>query len=182
MSKLIEVLHACGEGAEYVESCDSYKQAWDSCKRGDWMLWVAEKRLVDFRTLLRTRAKCAKLAEHLTTDERVANALRVAECFANGEAVLDAFRAAVYEAAVADHDAAVVLDSAYTATNRAAGYAASSVAAACSGSVVYSDRAAAHAAKSIACATGNPENKTLKQCADICRQYIKFEDLRIDEL
>ena len=161
VTKILEKLSACSEGVDYIAD-QSAVDAWNNCKRGDWMLWIASRRGVDIRILTKAKVECAKLVEHLMTDERSINALRVAEKFANGEATneeLVAAYAAAAAAAAAAAYAAYAADAAYAAAAAAAADAADAAA-----------DAAAYATRL----------ETLKKCADICRQTIDFDLLDIN--
>lgn len=132
MSKLKSIVGTC-EGQKWADEQESYKKAWEICDRGDLMLRVACKAGVDLRVLTKVKVEYAKLVEHLMTDERSINALRVGEKFADGEASLEELKIATGYAYAAYADA---------------------------------DAAAAYA-----------RAETLKQCADICRKYIDFNDI-----
>ena len=145
-------LNACEEAQEWADSQESYRKAWDICNRGDWMLWVAARKEVDIRVLTKAMIECAKLVKHLMTDERSINALRVAENFADGKATLGQLR-------VTAHAAHAASCAAYTAAAAYDAYAA------------HAAYDAAHAAR----------EDVLAKSADICRKYIKFEDLGIEK-
>jgi hypothetical protein len=143
----LESINACNSGAKWADSQSSYREAWDKCERGDWMLWIAKKQGVDLRVLTRAKVECAKVVEHLIKDERSINALRVAERFADGDATREE------------------LSTVYAYADVAVAYA----------------YAVAAAAADVGSAYADARVDKLKICADICRKYIKFDDLEIKE-
>jgi hypothetical protein len=109
---------ACHEATEWVEQTPgSPQELWESCPRGDWMLWLAAKAGVDRKQIVLAACTCARLAlEHVKPGEtRPLAAIEAAEKWARGEegvtldqvrkAAAAAYAAAAY-AAAADADAA----------------------------------------------------------------------------
>ena len=157
---ILENIKGCKAAKKWVDSQKDHKTAWDICERGDWMLRIAEKSGIDIRVLTRTKVECAKLVEHLMTDKRSINALRVAERFADGMSTIDELRAAAVAAAYAAYD----VDETAFAAAFASAYAAYDI-----------DETAFAAAFAVACAVDDVDDvRVLKQCADICREYIDF--------
>jgi hypothetical protein len=150
--KQLQEIDACLEAVEWVEWVEdrTLEQAWGECHRGDWMLWLAQKRGVDHRKLTLAKAKCARLVIHLMKDERSRNAVEVAERYGNNEATREELDTAADAAADAYVDVAAY---AYTA------YAA----AACT----------AYAT----CAADASKKEILQKCADICREVLTDEIL-----
>lgn len=146
-SQLVKYLKEIEACKEAIEwvGYKTLEQAWNECERGDWMLWLAYKKNVDHRKLTLAKARCAKLVYHLIKDERSRNAADVAERYGLGEATRDELDRASNAAYVAAY-------AAYTAVSAAAVYAA----------------AAAYAAN-------DARTKTLKKCADICREILTEE-------
>lgn len=105
--QIMERLGACQEAVDWAGD-RTPEQAWAECQRGDWMLWYASRIGTDLQTLTRAKVRCARLVEHLMTDQRSLDALDVAERFADG----DATRHAADVAAYADDVAAVAADAA----------------------------------------------------------------------
>ena len=189
MSRLIKILSACEDGANYAEACGSYESAWNECERGDLMLRTAKRRNIDIRKLTKAKVECAKLVEHLMKDERSINLLRIAERFCEGNATrreLDAAADAASDAATAataataTYAADVATYATYSATYDAAAYAATYDAAAYAAAAY----AATYAADADAAAADAADTRKdiLSKSADICRKYIQFSDLRMDEL
>jgi hypothetical protein len=167
--KLIE-MNACSEAIEWIED-RTLEQAWNECERGDWMLWLAQKKGVDLRKLTLAKARCVKLVTHLMEDERSRNAVEVAERYGLGEATREELEAAY----VAAYVAASAASAAYAASDAAA-------AAAYADDDAYTDDAyaaaayTAYAAASDAYAADRAE--TLRKCADICRDVLTDEILK----
>ena len=139
----------CNEAVEFRDQYTTFKEAWDNCPRGDWMLWIAKKVGVDIKTLTKAKALCALTVRHLMKDQRSINACEVALKFADGLATKYELYAAAYAAYA---DAAAADAAAY-----AAAYAAADADA---------DAAAAYAAAAAA-RKGNQ-----KKTADICRDIL----------
>lgn len=167
LKKQLESFEACPEAVEWVEDRD-LETAWKECERGDWMLWLARRCDVDLRRLTGAKARCARIAQHLMKDERLLNALDVADRFARGEATREELDvssdAAAYAAAAASAAASTDTSAAYAAC--AAYYAASYAA----------DAAAAYCA---AYSVADEIKNILKKTADICREEIPLELIEV---
>jgi hypothetical protein len=144
-SNKLVALRACSEAIEYAKTQPDFPTAWDNCKRGDWLLWLAAKlpAQVTRQQLIFAACQCARLALPYTKDARVLTCIEVTEAWTRNEATIEQVNTARRNAAAAD--------AAYAA------YAAADAAA---------DAAAAYAAAYAA------RNKTLLKCADIVRQHI----------
>ena len=159
--KLVE-LGACRDAVEWAGDKE-LPEAWETCPRGDWMLWLAQKAGVSLRTLTAAKAECAATVLHLMKDERSRNAVLVSRRYGMGEATelelvsaRDAAYAAVYAAAYAAHAAAADTEAAEAAASAA--YAA-----------------AAYAAEAYDAA----RQDALVKCADIVRGIITIEMLKL---
>jgi len=161
------------------------EEAWETCERGDWMLWTLQRRHVDIQKLTLAKVRCARLVEHLMIDERSIKALQVAEAFAAGEATREELEIAADAAAdaTADADAAdyVAAYVAYVAAAAdvaadAADVAADAADVAADAADVAADVAAADAAVSHAAYRATRQD-VLRQAADIVREVIAFGDL-----
>ena len=98
--KLVE-LGACRDAVEWAGDKE-LPEAWETCPRGDWMLWLAQKAGVSLRTLTAAKAECAATVLHLMKDERSRNAVLVSRRYGMGEATeleLVSARDAAYAAA-----------------------------------------------------------------------------------
>jgi hypothetical protein len=153
----IEDYNPCNSGLTFVKSCTSYKEAWETCHRGDWMLWIAKKLNVDLLKLTTAKALCANTVRHLMKDERSIKAVDAAILFGQGKATKEELNAAA-DAAYAAY-AAAAADAAYAA------YAAAAAAA-------YAAAADADAADAAAAAA---EKENQLKTADICRQVLTEE-------
>ena len=70
---------------KYCNSKRAFKKAWRDCKRGDWMLSLAEELKIDDRVLTRAKALCANTVRHLMTDKRSIAAVEAALRYAEGK-------------------------------------------------------------------------------------------------
>lgn len=43
----IEKFNPCEDALEFRKQYPSFKEAWNNCQRGDWMIWIAKKLDVD---------------------------------------------------------------------------------------------------------------------------------------
>ena len=120
----LKKLRACSNAVEYASSFSSLKKAWNSCERGDWMLWLIGKTCdgpgtKSRKKLVHVACKCARTAwKWMLKDSK--NAIKVAEKYCNGKADIDEVRAAAdaadaADAACAAYAAAYVADAAYAA-------------------------------------------------------------------
>ena len=172
----LEQLRACKEARVYRKQFKTFKEAWDNCPRGDWMLWIASRAKVDKRKLTLAKGKCAELVIHLMKDQRSIDAVKAAINYGEGNidevelAAADAADAADAAAAAADAaDAAAAADAADAA---AAAYAAAAYAATAD-ATAYA--AAADAAADAADADADAREQLLLKCADICREILTDE-------
>ncbi len=146
--KLIE-LSACNEGVKFCEG-KTVQEFWNTCHRGDWMLWLFKRtNPQDIKLLFLAKGHCANTVRHLMKDERSIKAVDAAIAFGNGEISNEANRQSAAAAAAAA-DAAADAYAAYAYAAYAAAYAADAAA------------DAAYAAKT--------NNQMLT--ANICRQYL----------
>jgi hypothetical protein len=156
---------ACGEAREWAAQFPSAQKAWDSCERGDWMLWLCGKfsnqpESDGRKRLVLCACECARRAlpffeKRRAGDDRVRKCLDTAERWARGEVTADELRdakRAAHAAADAARAASAVsyaAHAAYAASYAAhAAYAASYVAAdaAYAPYAAYAVSYAAHAA------------------------------------
>lgn len=87
--------NACEEVLKWITS-KSLDEFWQTCERGDWMMWLIYNGKYDIsnKTLRLLAVRFAREVQHLMTDQRSINALDVAERFANGEATEEELDAA----------------------------------------------------------------------------------------
>ena len=164
METEIDKFNPCEEAVIFRSKYKTFKQAWDNCPRGDWMLWIAHKLGVDIKTLTLAKVECAKTVIHLMQDERSKTAIKVAEKFAKGE-VNKTDLDASYVAAVAAVAAASASYASYVAAVAAAAAADASAA-----SASYASAAAASA-----------EKQNQQKTADICRKILTESVLKLIE-
>jgi hypothetical protein len=159
-------LNACKDAMVWLGKRNETKMLAD-CHRGDWLLWYFFKMrntpgYPDIKTITLVKVKCARLAQRLMKDQRSINALDVAERWANNQAT-DQERAAAYAAA------AYAAYAAAAAAAAAAAYTADAAATAAYATAAYATAADAAAAYATA---ADDRTKILKQCANICREYL----------
>lgn len=152
--KLLNSLDACSEGIKFVSKYDSLESAWNACRRGDWMLWLAFKLKVPIKTLTLAKGLCANTVRHLMKDKRSIAAVDAAIAFGRGKISEEELKKAASTAYASYADAA-----AYASYAAAASYASSAAADAASYAAAYASYASA--------------NKTnQRQTADICRKVL----------
>jgi hypothetical protein len=181
-------LGACMDAVKWAKEHPNRQAAWDTCERGDWMLWLlgrlsgkpeSEKR----KKLVLAACECASLAlKHSGKNRAVCEkALRTAKAWTRGKATIKDVRAAADDAA-ADDAAYAAADAAYDAAADDAGdaaYAAAYVAAAAyaayAATAAAYDAAADDAAYAATAAYGAAvdaaRTKTLNKCANIVRKH-----------
>ncbi len=143
MKTEIEKYRPCEDAIEYRKQFKTFKEAWEACPRGDWMLWLAAKLKIDNRLLTLAKGRCAETVKHLMTDERSVRAVEAAIAYGKNEISAEELRVA------ADADA-------YAADAYAA-YAADAYAADAPDAAAYA-------------AAAREENR--KRTADICRELL----------
>ena len=161
--KLTE-MNACQPAIKWVGDMD-FAEAWATCERGDWMLWIMQvANLCDLRTFTLAKARCAETVKHLMKDPRSIAALQAAFDFAEGKITDEELE-----------EAAAAARAAWAAAARAAAWAAAEEAAAAWAAAEGAAEAAAWAAEA---AEGAPEGaaaareKHLKLCADLVREVL----------
>lgn len=165
VTKLVE-LGACEDAVEWCRTQPSLRQAWRVCRRGDWMLWYAERVGVELRRLVWVACQCARLTlRHVPDGEpRPRRAIEAAEAWAEGRdwVTLADVRAAAAEAAAAARWAET------TAPWPAEAAWAAAEAAWASEAATFAAEAATAAAE--AAHTEVAEADVLAECATICRR------------
>jgi len=194
MKELLMKLNACKDAREWAGD-KSWEEIYNTCHRGDWLLWLFKRTNPDDLQLL-TLAKghCANTVRHLMKDERSIKAVDAAIAFGEGKISrdeLDAADAAAFAAAYAD---AAYADAASAASAASAAYAAAYAAAAASAASAayaaayaaddaYAAYVAAYAADDAYAAyvadAAKKENQQLT--ADICRKYLPIEVWNINK-
>jgi len=190
MKELLQKLNACKDAIEWAGD-KSWQEIYNTCHRGDWLLWLFKRTNPDdLKLLTLAKGHCANTVRHLMKDERSIKAVDAAIAYGEGKISreeLDAAASAAYAAyadaaSAAYADAAAAYDAAYAAS--AAAYAAyapyDAAAAADDAAYAYSAAyaasaaaAAAYAAAANAAYVAKKENQQLT--ADICRKYLPIE-------
>lgn len=184
MKELLKKLDACTEAQEWAEGKE-WIEIFETCHRGDWLLWLFKKTNPDdLRLLTLAKGHCASTVLHLMKDDRSLKSVQVAIDFGNGIATIEELAAAAYSAAAAATSYASY--AAYAAAADSADYAsyASYAAAYADASYAsysaYSSASAAYAAASYAAAAYSADSEDArienqKLTADIVRLYIPIE-------
>ena len=101
MKELLLKLDACPEAIKWVGD-KTLQEAWDTCKRGDWMLWLyARSSNYDIRKLTLANGHCANTVRHLMLDSRSIAAVDAAIAFGEGRISSEELSAAAAAAAAA---------------------------------------------------------------------------------
>ena len=112
--QLLKKHNACNEAQTWAKD-KTIEEAYNTCPRGDWMLWLfAKTNPDDLQRLTLAKGHCANTVRHLMKDERSIKAVDVAIAFGEGKAtrdeLIDAYAAAgagaAAYAAAAAYDAA----------------------------------------------------------------------------
>ena len=169
---LIE-LQACEEAMIWIGDKD-FKTFYETCERGDWLLWLyARTNKDDLKGLTLAKAHCANTVRYLMKDKRSTESIDVAILFGEGKATLGqlnvASLAAYYASSASAYDAyaSASLAAYYASFANASAYATAESAA----------NAATYAAKAYA---AKKQNQQLT--ADICRKYLPIENFNINYL
>jgi len=159
---------ACHEAVKWAGR-KTHKRAWETCKRGDWLLWIAGKFDVDRKLLVLAACACAKTALKYVPngEDRPRIAIETAEAWTRGKATIEQVRVAADAAYAAYHAAAY-------AAYRAAAYAAYAAADAAAHAAYH---AAAHAAYRAA-ADAAAHAAAHKDMARIVRKIIPFSVIK----
>lgn len=157
--------NACFPAIEWAHA-KTMDEIWNTCERGDWLLWLAEKCEVDIRTLTAAKAECAALGMPYVTDQRSINAIEAARKFGSGEMSDEALKVYASYAHFAVDDA---YDSKEWVTYAAAycSYSASSI-----------STPAFHAASCDFSGSDEMRDKLSRKCADIVRGIIQFDHIK----
>jgi hypothetical protein len=148
----LKKLNPCSEALKWVQKQDSNQQAWNDCKRGDWMLWLigklsGEPKSKTRKKLVLAACECARLSLELIpeNEKRSLIAIEIAEKWTRGESSIEDVKNAA--------DAAGIVYAAGTVYATNAAYVAANA--------TYTDTAVYYVNR----------YSILKQCADIVRKH-----------
>ena len=120
---------ACPKAIQWVGD-KSVQEAWESCPRGDWMLWFAVKLQADKKKLFLVKSLACYEIIHLMKDQRSRDAVLAASLYGKGRIPKEELEKAAIDADAAvdvlSNNYAAVLSNDYVAAV-AASYAASAV-------------------------------------------------------
>jgi hypothetical protein len=142
-NQYLQCVEACEPAVKWAGN-KAIEEVVATCRRGNWLLWLAKTCDIGLQPLTLAKGHCANTVRHLMKDERSIRAVDIAIAFGEGKATREEL-----DAAAAD---------AYAAANTAA----ADVAAA---------NAAAAAYYSVAAYSAAAANANRVQAADICRKY-----------
>lgn len=92
--EILKKIGACNEAIQFSKG-KSIQEAWETCPRGDWMIWFYCKKFPkDLKNIILAKAYCAKTVINLMKDERSINAINIAIAFGEGLATIDELNAA----------------------------------------------------------------------------------------
>lgn len=98
-NELLIKLNACNPAIDWAEG-KSWEEVYNTCHRGDWLLWLYKKTNKDnLRKLTLAKGLCANTVRHLMKDERSVAAVDAAIKYGNGEIGEKNLRAAAAYAA-----------------------------------------------------------------------------------
>ena len=119
-TKLLAKLGACQDAIDWYAEKDS-QEAWESCERGDWLLWIAAHLGVDKTLLILAARDFASTAiATAPTGSLLHEALHTVGRWACGQANMDAVRDAAEKAAERAAKLAVIADAAFATLSASA--------------------------------------------------------------
>ena len=168
-SEKLKRMGACESAVEWADQFDTLQEAWDSCERGDWMLWLLGKlsgppQSKSRKKLVFTSCKCARLAWPYVQEE---NRPVVKRCLETAESWAQDKGATLEEVIAVANDAYISAKAAKAAYAAWAANAAAEAARAVT-HPLYAAWAAAYVAYATAYAAAlATQEKILKKCAEI---------------
>ena len=98
----LKSLSACDEAKEWAAG-KSWQEVYDTCHRGDWLLWLYRRSEgYNLQKLTLAKGLCANTVRHLMKDERSLKAVDAAIDFGNGKISREELNAAAYANAAAN--------------------------------------------------------------------------------
>ena len=99
MKELLIKLNACDEAKDWAAD-KTWEEVYNTCPRGDWLLWLFKKtNSNDLQLLTLTKGHCANTVRHLMKDERSTKAVDAAIAFGEGRISKEELDEAVASAA-----------------------------------------------------------------------------------
>ena len=151
LSALLQRLNACKEARNWADG-KSLEEAWNTCERGDWMLWLCGKMIgktgwPSRQELVLAACACAELSLPYIPDgeDRPRKCIEVTRAWAHGKASLEQVKNAAHPAYAA-HAAASAAYAARAAASAAHAAYAAHAAASAAHAAAYAAHAAAYAA------------------------------------
>jgi len=168
MKDLLLKLKACKEAVEWAGD-KTAEEVIDTCHRGDWLLWLADKLKVDDRPFTLAKGHCANTVRHLMRDDRSIKAVDAAIAYGNGEVSKEELKDAAYAAYAAAYSDSYAAYAAYAASAYAAAYSAAAAVYSAAAAAAYA-ASAAYAADAADTAADRKSNQI--ETANICRKYL----------
>ena len=154
LKNFLEKHEACEDGYLFAKDL-TLEKFLNSCKRGDWILWLFTKiNPESLKELALAKGHCANTVRHLMIDERSKKAVDVAIKFGQGKAS----REELYEAASAAYAAYAANASAYAANASAFAYADAYAATVAAAADAYAAASATYAANASSAAAAYAAN------------------------
>ena len=167
--QVLNDLGACSGAKEWAVG-KSWQEVYDTCHRGDWLLWLYRRsKCYDLQKITLAKGLCANTVRHLMKDERSLKAVDAAIAFGKGEISRDELDAAADDAFYAYAASATTADTAATYAAAAAASAATAAATAAAGS-----HAASHAVDA-ASDDDATRKENQQKTADIVRESLPIE-------
>jgi hypothetical protein len=185
---------ACNKdgGRDFLSSCVTIKEAWETCKNSSWMFWAIRKLeydnikqliLLSCEIVQNTPIGDGRYTAELLTDQRSRDGIAAAIKFAHGKITIEEMRVFADAANVAAATAAISATAAYYATYCAAYYAtycaayyasydASNAAATAASTARSAAKSAYYAANSAAAA-----DAASAAICDMIREFISFDEI-----
>lgn len=161
------------QGSKWFETQSDPQTAWNSCNRGDYLLYIAGMLCIPnsllHKQIVFAACQCARLSLKYIPDERPLSAIEITERWTRGEATLE-------EVKIAERDA-------WKAENKLDARVQDAISAAigASRSVRGGPRVASGSARASGWETKewnlSKYNKVLYECADIARKYISYSEI-----
>lgn len=185
--ELLKSLNACDEACIFAKG-KTIKEAWETCYRGDWMLWFFAKVFPEkLKELVMAKAVCVNTIRDLMRDERSIKAIDIAIEFGKELATIEDLKKANLDADnVVNGSNATIADIVVASFDSNPAYAAAiTVAASCAVAASFvgdtaasAASAASYVATAISFISSDIEMiKNRQQTSDICREYLDISCL-----